>query len=305
MEKQYTNQNQSHFLNTFEKWYKRSKYIFVYLFVIILLTTTLAFSILLGFFISMTSHSENISQTNLKKAVLHVPGDEQIDYQKSNFLAQYDASPNPLLVGPKSVNPIISKALIASEDSLFYKHDGMLPKALLRAIYQDIFETKESSGGSTITQQLIKNQVLNNEKTYNRKANEIVLAMKLERILSKQEILYTYLNIVAFGRDYNGDNITGISSASYSLFGKPPSDINLPEAAYLVGLVQSPYTYTPYKEDGSLKPKNEIQIGLNRQHYVLWRMRVEGEITEKQFKKAEKYDIVPHLMTKNPKSHTK
>ncbi|WP_412521120.1 transglycosylase domain-containing protein [Staphylococcus simulans] len=287
-------------LRIFEKWYKRIKYSFVWLFIIILLTLSLATGLLVGFFMSMTAQSENITDTALREAVLNVPGDEQVDYKKKDFLTQYDQSQNPLLVGPESVNDLIPKALIASEDSLYYKHDGILPKALLRAIFQDIFATEVSSGGSTITQQVIKNQVLNNDKTYNRKANEIVLALKLERIMTKEEILYTYLNIVPFGRDYNGDNITGIGSASFSLFGKPPSDVNLPEAAYLVGLVQSPYYYTPYQADGTLKPKDELEIGIHRQHYVLWRMRVEGLISETTYEKAEKYDIQSHLMTKRP-----
>ena len=88
----------------------------------------------------------------------------------------------------------------------------------MRAMFQDIIDANETSGGSTITQQLIKNQVLTDKKTYSRKANEIILAMRLEKLLSKNEIIYTYLNIVPFGHDYNGANITGIASASYSLF---------------------------------------------------------------------------------------
>lgn len=287
-------------LMLFEIWYKRIKYFFIGIFVIVLLVFSLALGLLFGFFMSMTTHSENMSDAHLRALVLNVPGDEQINYKKKDFLQQYDASLNPLLVGPQSVNAMIPKALVASEDSLYYKHDGILPKALLRAIFQDIFHTEASSGGSTITQQVIKNQVLNNEKTYNRKANEIVLALKLERIMSKEEIMYIYLNIVSFGRDYNGDNITGISSASYSLFGKPPSDVNLPEAAYLIGLVQSPYTYTPYYEDGTLKKDSDLEISLRRQHYVLWRMKVEGVINEKEFHKAEQYNIKTHLMTKRP-----
>ncbi|MEJ7343663.1 biosynthetic peptidoglycan transglycosylase, partial [Staphylococcus epidermidis] len=87
------------------------------------------------------------------------------------------------------------------------------PKALMRAMFQDIIDANETSGGSTITQQLIKNQVLTDKKTYSRKANEIILAMRLEKLLSKNEIIYTYLNIVPFGHDYNGANITGIASA--------------------------------------------------------------------------------------------
>ncbi len=84
-------------------------------------------------------------------------------------------------------------------------------------------------------------------KTYSRKANELRLAIRLEHLLSKDEIIYTYLNIVPFGRDYNGANISGIASASYSLFGIPPKDLSIAQSAYLIGLLQSPYGYTPTK----------------------------------------------------------
>ncbi|MDN6838222.1 MAG: transglycosylase domain-containing protein, partial [Staphylococcus equorum] len=207
-------------------------------------------------------------------------------------------STNSLIVGPKHVNSNVIKALTSSEDSLFFYHNGILPKAIIRAVGQDIFNTEAATGGSTITQQLVKNQLLTNEKTYHRKANELILSMRTEKILTKDEIIYTYLNIVPFGRDYNGTDITGIASSSYSLFGKAATNLNIAESAYLIGLLQSPYYYTPYETDGSLKSDTQIQIGLDRQHYVLKRMLVEGEITTYDFKKAEKYNIKQHLMTK-------
>ena len=74
------------------------------------------------------------------------------------------------------------------------------------------------------------------------------------KFIIKDEIIYTYLNIVPFGHDYNGANITGISSASYSLFGIPAKDLNIAQSAYLIGLLQSPYGYTPYDEHGKVKP---------------------------------------------------
>ena len=225
-------------------------------------------------------------------------GNEDIDYKSDNILSEYNNSINTLIVGPKHVNSNVIKALTASEDSLFFQHNGILPKAVLRAIGQDIFNSMDATGGSTITQQLVKNQVLTNKKTYNRKANELVLSMRAEKILTKDEILYTYLNIVPFGRDYNGTNISGIGSAAYSIFGKPAEDLNIAESAYLVGLLQSPYYYTPYNEDGSLKPSDQIQVSLNRQHYVLKRMLVEDEITLYDYRRAENYDIKSHLMTK-------
>ena len=161
---------------------------------------------------------------------------------------------------------------------------------------QDITNSNQSSGGSTITQQLVKNQVLSNKKTYSRKANEIILATRVETLLSKDEIIYTYLNIVPFGHDDNGANITGISSASYSLFGIPAKDLNVAQSAYLIGLLQSPYGYTPYDEHGKIKPHHLLKLSMKRQQYVLKRMRVEGKISKQQYKNAEKYNIKQHLL---------
>ena len=122
--------------------------------------------------------------------------------------------------------------------------------------------------------------------------------MRLEKILSKNEIIYTYLNIVPFGRDYNGANITGIASASYSLFNVPTSKLNVAQSAYLVGLLQSHYTYTPYEDNGDLKSYNEVKISIDRQHYVLKRMLVEGVISKKTYQQAKQYTIYDHLLTK-------
>lgn len=117
--------------------------------------------------------------------------------------------------------------------------------------------------------------------------------------LSKDEIIYTYLNIVPFGHDYNGANITGISSASYSLFGIPAKDLNIAQSAYLIGLLQSPYGYTPYDEHGKLKPHHLLKLSMKRQQYVLKRMRVEGKISKQQYENAKKYNIKQHLLKKS------
>jgi len=285
-------------LEKFERVYKKIKHIFIGLFAILACTSVILLAVTVFYFQHLTQSSINMSDESLRLKLLNIAGTQDIDYDNRNILAEYNQSMNPLIVGPQSVNKNVIKALTASEDSLYFKHNGILPKALLRAVGQDVFNSQSATGGSTITQQLVKNQVLTNEKTYHRKANELVLSMRAEQVLTKDEIIYTYLNIVPFGRDYNGNNISGIASASYSLFGKPPSDINVAESAYLVGLLQSPYYYTPYEENGSLKSDNQIQIGLNRQHYVLKRMLVEKKITEHTFKQAEHYDIKQHLLTK-------
>src|SRR5699024_7385951 len=285
-------------LEQFEFIYKKIKHFFVGLFFIFSCSLVILLAISVLYFQNLTKEATHMSDNELKHKLLNVSGNEDIDYKSDNILSEYNNSINTLIVGPKHVNSNVIKALTASEDSLFFQHNGILPKAVLRAIGQDIFNSMDATGGSTITQQLVKNQVLTNKKTYNRKANELVLSMRAEKILTKDEILYTYLNIVPFGRDYNGTNISGIGSAAYSIFGKPSEDLNIAESAYLVGLLQSPYYYTPYNEDGSLKSSDQIQVSLNRQHYVLKRMLVEDEITLYDYRRAENYDIKAHLMTK-------
>lgn len=284
----------------FERIYKKIKHICVGFFVVFSIIGIALILALVIYFHHLTKEASSISDNELKQKVLHLPGDELINHSNKHILEEYDHSLNTLIVGPKSVNPNVIKALASSEDTLFYKHNGILPKALMRAMFQDIIDANETSGGSTITQQLIKNQVLTDKKTYSRKANEIILAMRLEKLLSKNEIIYTYLNIVPFGHDYNGANITGIASASYSLFGVAAKDLNIAQSAYLVGLLQSPYGYTPYDNQGNLKSNRILHYSIHRQRYVLKRMLVEGKISKKQYIKAKKYRIKSHLLTHPP-----
>lgn len=115
------------------------------------------------YFQQLTKDASSISDRELKAKILHIPGDELINHN-NQILEEYDHSQNTLIVGPNHVNSNIIHALTASEDTLFYKHNGIMPKALLRAMLQDITNSNQSSGGSTITQQLVKNQVLSNKK---------------------------------------------------------------------------------------------------------------------------------------------
>ncbi|WP_234097488.1 transglycosylase domain-containing protein [Staphylococcus argenteus] len=296
-----TNQDNNHQTNhrmyQFEKIYKTIKHIIVIIFMIIIAILAVAVIAMSFYFHHLTKMSDSISDEDLIKKVRKIPGDELLDHTNKNLLSEYNHSQNSLIIGPKTSSPNVIKALTSSEDTLFYKHDGILPKAIIRAMIQDIFKTDQSSGGSTITQQLIKNQVLSNEKTYSRKANELRLSIRLEHPLSKDEIIYTYLNIVPFGRDYNGANITGIASASYSLFGIPPKDLSIAQSAYLIGLLQSPYSYTPYEKDGTLKSDEDLKYSIQRQHYVLKRMLIEDQISKKEYDDALKYDIKSHLLS--------
>ncbi|QHW36953.1 transglycosylase domain-containing protein [Staphylococcus ursi] len=251
--------------------------------------------LLLGYFASIVSDSKSLNDHDLVQQVTRLPELDNDQPDDTDYIALYNEQEPSLIAGPAEVSPYVTKALVASEDADFYVHNGVLPKAILRAMFQDIFDTQFPTGGSTITQQLIKNQVLTKERTYDRKAKEIMYAMRIEHILTKDEIIYTYLNLVPFGLDTNGQNVTGITSASYGLFGKPPKTLNLAESAYLIGLLQSPYAYTPFNHDGSLKDEDDVSFSIHRQHYVLKRMLVEQMISKDAYDKALNYDIYAHL----------
>src|SRR5699024_2299193 len=148
---------------------------------------------------------------------------------------------------------------------------------------------------STLTQQLVKNQLLTNDPTFQRKASELLLAFKVEDLLSKEEILTSYLNAVSFGRNANGQNIAGIKSAAKGVFGKEVKDLNLAEASFLAGMPQNPYAYTPFNVDGSLKSENELSLGKTRQEYVLDRVLTEGNITEEEYDEAMNYDLYDNM----------
>ena len=157
----------------------------------------------------------------------------------------------------------VKDALIATEDENFKHHKGVVPKAFFRAILGESMGGA-SSGGSTLTQQLIKQQVLGDSPTFKRKATEMVYALELEKYSTKDEILTDYLNVSPFGRNNKGQNIAGVEAAAQGIFGKSAKDLTIPEAAFIAGLPQSPIVYTPYGADGNLKSKENMQYGLGK-----------------------------------------
>ncbi|WP_199689988.1 MULTISPECIES: transglycosylase domain-containing protein [Clostridia] len=172
----------------------------------------------------------------------------------------------------QNISPTLIDAVIATEDEYFQEHKGIVPKAIVRAILQEALNADTKTGGSTLTQQLIKNQILTDEVSFERKAKEILLALRLERFFEKDEILEAYLNVVPYGRNASGDNIAGIETAAKGIFGVSAKEINLAQAAYLAGLPQSPSAYTPFQNDGTLKDKDLLQYGIDRMKSVLKRM---------------------------------
>ena len=189
------------------------------------------------------------------------------------------------------ISPVLIDAVIATEDEYFNEHDGIVPSAILRAMVQEATNSDTRTGGSTLTQQLIKNQILTDEVSFERKAKEILLALRLERFFEKDEILEAYLNIVPYGRNASGDNIAGIQTAAQGIFGIDADEVNLAQAAYLAGLPQSPSAYTPFTNQGELKDEDGIQPGINRMKSVLNRMLDADYITRDEYDEAIEYDI--------------
>ncbi len=170
--------------------------------------------------------------------------------------------------------PYLVEALIATEDTRFFEHHGVNPDAILRAIVADIKAGHFVEGGSTLTQQLIKNKLLTRRKTLGRKIKEAILAIKIENVLSKEQIIERYLNEIAYGNNYYG-----VKTAAEGYFHKALKDLTLKEAAILVGIPNAPSYYNP---------RRHYKRTLNRANAILYRMKSLGWITEEQYRKAVK-----------------
>lgn len=155
----------------------------------------------------------------------------------------------------------LKNAIIAVEDKRFYKHHGFDIIAIGRAIYKDIQAGKIKEGGSTITQQLAKNLFLSSQKTFDRKFKELILAVKLEKKYTKEEILEMYLNVI-----YYGSGSYGINNASKKYFDKNVWELSLAECSMLVGLPQAPSAYNPNKHYDRAKKRQEIVLALMAQN---------------------------------------
>ncbi len=164
--------------------------------------------------------------------------------------------------------PMVVQAFVAAEDARFYQHRGFDLQSISRAFFKNIEAGRVVQGGSTITQQVAKSLFLTPERSYIRKIKEAVLAFKIDRYLTKDEILHLYLNHI-----YLGHGTYGVEAAAEAYFGKSARNLTLPEAAMLAGLPKAPSSYSPY---------NNLERAKQRQAYTLDRMVESGYITEEQ-----------------------
>jgi penicillin-binding protein 1A len=177
------------------------------------------------------------------------------------------------LVTLEEIPQHVVRAFVAAEDSTFFEHGGIDYQSILRAAWRNLLAGgKVREGGSTITQQMVKGLLLNPERTIRRKLREMILARNIEQRLTKQEILYLYLNQIYFGH-----GAYGIAEAARTYYGKTPAELSVAEAAQLAGLPKAPSKYSPVRN-----PERAEQ----RRRYVLRRLMEEGYIDDQTFEAA-------------------
>lgn len=201
-------------------------------------------------------------------------------YDRTGEILLYDLSQDikRSLVPLSDISPYIQNATIAIEDDTFYEHFGVRPISFLRAILVNITKGSFAQGGSTITQQVVKNSILTTDKSITRKLKEWVIAIKLEQVYSKDQIISVYLNESPYG-----GNLYGAEEASRAFFAKSANDVTLAEAAYLASLPKAPTFYSPY---GNNREKLE-----ERKNTVLFRMFELGFITQTEYEEALKEEV--------------
>ena len=246
--------------------------------------------IALGFVGGLVKDQPVLDQKEMKEQINNISKNSEVYFGTGEKLGTLNSELIRKTVNYEDLGENVKNATIASEDSDFYSNNGVEIFGLIRAVYSEVTGA-HTSGGSTITQQLVKNQLLDNSRSYERKAKEILLALRVDNHFSKKEILENYLNVASFGKNSLGQNISGIETAAQGVFGIHAKDLNIAQAAYLVGFVQSPYRYTPFDNAGNIRPDEELQAGIERQKYVLSRMKANNFINSSQYKEALDFDI--------------
>jgi membrane carboxypeptidase/penicillin-binding protein len=209
-----------------------------------------------------------------------------LDMKGQRFAEVYEKDQRRVSVPLNSIPLHVQQAFVAAEDKRFYQHHGIDERALIRAFLGNLAQSGRPQGGSTITQQVVKNLLVGEDVTYERKLREMILASRLERTLTKPEILELYLNSVFLGR-----NAAGVEMAAQSYFGKSVSALDLNEGAFLAALTKGPSYFSPDRHPERLKER----IG-----YVLSRMQEDGFLKGGE----SKVSGLPRLVAERPRRDT-
>src|SRR5580704_9260933 len=211
--------------------------------------------------------------TRLKGLRLASPS-EVVDARQVHFAELYEPGNRRIAVPLAQIPEFVQRAFVSAEDQRFFAHKGIDERGLVRAFVVNMMAPGRPQGGSTITQQVVKNVLVGDDVTYERKVREIIVTSRLEQTLTKPEILELYLNSIYFGR-----NSWGVEMAARSWFGKSIKDVTLAEGALLAGLVKGPNYFSPDRAPDRAR---------ERLDYVLGRMKEDGAITADQLKQQDK-----------------
>lgn len=251
------------------------KHISIFLITLCLLQTAFLGS-LLFFLISL-------QMPEISTVTRYLPAQATLIYDKEGKIVERMFTENRTVLPLEAMSPLLPKAFVAAEDGRFYEHPGLDFISVLRAALNNFRDGARGQGGSTITQQVAKSLLLTPEKTYIRKFKEAILAWRIDKLLSKDEILYIYLNQI-----YLGEGAHGIEAAAQIYFDKSAAKLKLGECALLAGLPQAPSRYSLF---------DHLDRAVERQKYVLNRMAADGYISAEAAKNA--YDEV---ITLSPRS---
>ena len=261
------------------------------LFILAFIGGLLGTGVVLGYAVSLFDQVSVPQTVDLVKQVNDISSISEIRYADGSMIGAIESDLLRTSVASDAISENLKQAIVATEDEHFAEHNGVVPKAVIRASLGNFIGLGSSSGGSTLTQQLIKQQVVGDAPTLARKASEIVDALALERAMNKDEILTTYLNVAPFGRNNKGQNIAGAQQAATGIFGVDASKLTIPQAAFLAGLPQSPISYSPYESTGEMKSEEVIELGIKRSKDVLYNMYRTGVLSQEDYETYKAYDI--------------
>ena len=278
----------------FDIFYRVMKGLFGIIALLVLVVGALGGGTVIGYFASLVDDIPIPTQAEMSSQVNSYGIKSSMYYGDNSLISDLrsDLFRSPVLLDQMS--PFVLNGVIATEDENFYEHEGIVPKALIRAGLQEVTNAATVTGGSTLTQQLVKQQILSADVTHSRKAVEILYATHLENNFEKDAILEAYMNISPFGRNNRGQNIAGIEEAAQGIFGVSAADLTLPQASFLAGLPKSPISYSPYTQYGEVK--EDLSAGLYRQSEVLYSMYREGYLTEEVYNEAKNYDVTADFL---------
>ncbi len=250
---------------------KKSMQMVLYVFFVIL-----AVILILGLFLGITLvHKSKNLEISREKIVNSAYS--QVSILDNHNIPLTDDFITDLKVDIDDVNTYTLNAFTSIEDKDFFNHNGINPKRMVGALINNIKAGKIVQGASTITQQLIKNTHLTSEQTYERKIDEVLLALKLEKEFSKKEIMESYLNCIYFG---NGNY--GLANASQNYFNKSYTDLTVAESAMMAGVIKSPFNYSPIYN---------IDAAIERRNLVLSEMKKDGVITASVYNESKNEEV--------------